>query len=526
MLHRVGAVGGYTAAYGAMQALGMTAGPAAASQPPTLPADLGAGNNVIVLGAGIAGLVTAYELERAGYQVTLLEARDRVGGRNWTLRDGDRVEMVGEESQTVSFSDGLYMNAGPARIPSHHESLLTYCRRLGVALEVEINSSRSAHIWSEGCNGGKPVQMRQGVNDTRGHIAELLAKAINQGALDAAVTAEDRQKLLPFLKIYGDLDDSLAFHGTERSGYVTPPGAAGQLGVHRDPLPLRELLANERLSMTLFEDFIDMQATMFQPVGGMDQIPRAFARALKKTRPVRNAVVTDISCQPVDRPSGVAVAWRDRKSGKTSRLVGDYLVATLPLALLAGIENDFSPEVKAAIASVPNDHSNKIGFEAPRFWERQQIYGGLSFVGGETSLIWYPSAGLHSERGMLLACYGSGPPAATFSARPIAQQITMARAAVARVHPGDEASLTRPVVVNWSKIPFNLGPWPRWRMGGRPDQPNDLPAYTLLNQPHWRVHFTGAHLSQTPGWQEGAVASAHRTISSIATQTRDRAVAA
>ncbi len=76
---------------------------------------------------------------------------------------------------------------------------------------------------------------------------------------------------------------------------------------------------------------------------------------------------------------------------------------------------------------MPYDFSNKIGFDAPRFWEKQQIYGGISFVGGETSLVWYPSNGLHTARGMLLACYGSGPHAKGFAERPLEEQIAIAR---------------------------------------------------------------------------------------------------
>jgi monoamine oxidase len=74
------------------------------------------------------------------------------------------------------------------------------------------------------------------------------------------------------------------------------------------------------------------------------------------------------------------------------------------------------------------------------------------------------------------------------------------------------------VVVNWSKIPFNMGPWPSY--GGRGGQEGhiDDPSYKLLNEPHGRVYFSGAHLSQMPGWQEGAVLSAHRATGMIATR--------
>lgn len=508
---RLGALGGAGVAYAAMGVLGVEAMAAASGTPPALPGDLGRGRSVVILGGGIAGLVVAYELERAGFAVTLLEGRSRLGGRNWTLRGGDKVEMEGEATQTVGFGEGLYLNAGPARIPSHHEGLLGYCRRLGVPLEVEINVSRSAYLWSE---GGRPLQMRQGINDTRGHLAELLAKAVNRGALDADLTLEDREKLLPFLKAYGDLTDDYSFLGTERSGFEQVPGAADQFARARKPVPLKDLLANPQLRATLFEDNINMQATMFQPVGGMDRIVAGLERAIRS--PVMlNAEVTGIT----RKAEGVAVAWRD--AGGASRLTeADFAVITIPLALLAKIPANFEAPVAAAVASVPNAFSNKIGFDAPRFWEKEQIYGGISWVGGDTSLIWYPSNDLHSERGMLLACYGSGPSAKAFAARPLAEQIAAARAAVSRVHPGQEASLAAPVVVNWSKVPFSLGPWPDWYGQAGQEGHMDSPAYRLLNQPHGPIHFAGAHLSQTPGWQEGAVLSAHRTIAALAAQVR------
>ncbi len=512
-LHRLGSVGGYAATYSAMVGLGLMATPGKAA-PLQLPANLGAGRSVVVLGGGISGLVSAYELERAGFSVTLLEARDRLGGRNWTLRNGSKIEMVGETTQTVSFSDNVYMNAGPARIPSHHQGLLGYCDKLGVALEVEVNTSRSAYFWSAASNGGKPIQMRQGANDTRGHISELLAKAIRKGALDQDLTAEDREKLLPFLKVYGDLDEQMAFTGSERSGYVQAPGAGPQLSMKRAPVPLHDLLANEQLRQTLFEETITMQATMFQPVGGMDRIPAAFERAIRS--PIhRNAEVLQIR----QSPTGVAVAWRDRTTGAQNTTTADFAVVTIPHNLLARIDSNFDPEVKAAIAAVPYGYSNKIGFDSPRFWEQQQIYGGISWVGGETNMVWYPSNGMHTARGLLLACYASGAVAKSFAARPMAEQIQIARTAVAHLHPGHGPELSNPAVINWSKIPFNLGPWPDWVGAGAAGEGYMTDAgFRMLNEPHGRVHFSGAHLSQLPSWQEGAVSAAQRTVGQIATR--------
>ncbi len=502
---RLAAVSGIGAAYLSMQALGL-ASRVFAEPAPMLPAKIGSGTRIAVLGAGIAGLVTAYRMERAGFSVTLVEARRRTGGRNWTLRHDDKVEMIGEAEQTVGFSKGMYFNAGPARIPSHHQGLLGYCKLLQVPLEVEVNFSDSALLQSNGAFNGKPIQERQAINDFRGRIAELLSKAINRGALDQELTADDKQRLVAFLKDYGDLSKDSLYKGTDRAGYKILPGAYDQIGVSRDPLSLRDLLHDDALGDMMFDENIVMQAPMFEPVGGMDHIPAAFHRSIRSPI-VLDAEVIRIS-QSMDK---AAVIYRDRKSGRSHQLAADYVVCTLPLPVLATMDTDFSLPVKQAIAAARYDHAAKVAFESPRFWEAEQIYGGLSFGGTATGAVWYPSSRFQSDRGIILGAYVAGAPAASFEALPLAQQIAMARNAIDQLHPGHGAGLSAPVAVDWSKIPYNLGPWIHWT-----NSPADTNAYRLLNQPDGRVYFTGAHLSQLPSWQEGAVLAAHRTIEMIA----------
>ena len=509
VLGKLGMLAGLGPMMGAMQALGM-AGLAHAEDWVPLPTEVGHGRHVVVLGAGIAGLVAAYELEQAGFLVTLLEARDRVGGRAWTVRDGDRIEMIGEATQTARFSDGIYFNAGPARIPSFHQGLLGYAKRFGVPMEVEVNSSRSAYIMGD---DGSKIRMRTAINDMRGRIAELLAKAINQGSLDRELTAADRERLTPFLKAYGDLDATGGFKGTERSGFGNAPGAGVTFASPSTALPLEQLLANQRLPMTLFEDNLYMQATMFEPVGGMDRIHAGFARHLRRP-PLLGAEVTQIRQQH----AGVEVVYRDRSSAVVSRASADYLICTIPFPVLAKIDTNFSPRLKQTVESVKYDYSNKVAFESPRFWEQEQIYGGLSFVGGPTTLVWYPSAGLHSERGMILGCYSSGPVAAEFEKRPIAEQIAFSRGVIDRLHPGHGADCVNGLAVNWHKIPFSLGPWPDWNAGsanGRQEGHIDTPAFRFLQEPEGRIYFAGAALSQTPGWQEGGIQSARRQVTML-----------
>src|SRR3954451_7196565 len=181
--------GGCAAAFSTMNALGLLAR-ADAKPFSGLPKDVGTGKKVVILGAGISGMVAAYELRKAGFTCTLLEARERPGGRNWTVRNGSKVEFTDGSVQHCQWNDGLYLNAGPARIPSIHRTMLGYCEELGVPLEVEINTSRSALMQSDDLNGGRAIEQRQIIYDTRGHLAELFSKTIHQGSLDSVMTKE------------------------------------------------------------------------------------------------------------------------------------------------------------------------------------------------------------------------------------------------------------------------------------------------------------------------------------------------
>src|SRR4051794_2213904 len=187
LLEQVGAAGGGAAVYLAMEALGLAIPTPAGAENFELPRASSTGKSVVILGAGIAGLVSAYELRKAGYRVTVLEARDRIGGRAWTIRGGDRIEQIGRADQRAAFSPGLYFNAGPARIPSTHRVILGYARRLGVQMEPFVNVNRNAG-WDF---SGKVQPERRMINDMRGHIGELLAKAIDRHALDGVVSADE-----------------------------------------------------------------------------------------------------------------------------------------------------------------------------------------------------------------------------------------------------------------------------------------------------------------------------------------------
>lgn len=517
-LTRVAQMGGYRAAFTAMQSLGLLAVAAEASPLPELPAGFGSGKKVVILGAGIAGLVAAYELRKAGFTCTVLEARQRPGGRSWSVRNGSKVEFTDGTTQTCTWEEDNYLNVGPARIPSIHKTLLGYCEELGVPLEVEVNTSRSTLMCCKDLNGGRPVEQRQVVNDTRGYISELLAKSISQHALDQQLTKEDSERMLEFLLKYGDLQSDYSYKGSERSGFSVAPGAGPQVEKLRAPLNLHELLIADFSNGELYEEQIDWQATMFQPIGGMDRIPHAFAKSLGS--------IVHYQC-PVKEirktAKGVRVSYTDQSSGKAQAIEGDYCICTLPISVLQSLDTDFSPEKKQAFHGIAIAALYKIGWEAPRFWEKQyNIYGGISFLKQTVDLVWYPSAKLFSKTGVILSGFNfekndfTDGSLTEFGKLPTIQaKLEASRAAVETLHPGHGQSLSKPIYVYWSKIPYSLGCFGLNMMSSAKE------AYDELSTPDGRLFLAGDYISHISGWQEGAALSAHRAIEGITAHMRN-----
>jgi monoamine oxidase len=502
-LTQVGQAGGFGATYLIMQSMGLLPIPPSVASVPRLSTAEGPGKSVLILGAGIAGLVAAWELSKAGYQCVIVEARRRAGGRNWTIRRGTRVEMTDGTTQICTFDEPDYFNAGPARLPSQHRTMLGYCREFEIPLEVEVNTSRSALMQSDHLNGGKPVEQRQLINDTRGHVAELLTKAIRREALDRELSPADKERMLEFLRTYGDLSPDYFYRGSQRSGYQSMPGAGDRNGVARDPLDMHALLDANLWEGILYEEQFSWQATMFQPLGGMDRIPAAFEKR------VGQMIRFGCSIEQIRKTqTGVRVAYRDLQTGTTETVEANYCICALPFSVLKKIDADFSPDVKQVINNVTYDGAYKIAWESSRFWEKEySIYGGISFLDRPVNLVWYPSARLFSEKGVLLAGY-SLENGSELEHMDLAAKLEASRQSVEALHPGHSRELKKPVCVCWGRIPYNLGSWIHITSDSAL-----YPGYERIIQPDGSIFFAGDHTSHLVGWQEGAALSAHRAVS-------------
>ncbi len=474
---------------------------ASSPRPADWPANVGAGKQVIILGAGISGMCAAFEMAKLGYSCTLLEATDRVGGRVRTLRNGDLVSET-DSSQTCQFDNdpALYFNAGAARIPHHHDLLLGYCREFNVALETFVNENQSARYHSTTTNGGAPLLARQVVSDSQGYIGELLATAVNQGALDGELSTSEKNNLLGLLQQFAGLDNNFNYQDSSRAGFPGQQTAGSRdRGTLLNPIARNDILQSEFWQFKLdFFKQLDQQATMLQPVGGMDKIPQAFEQQVGSNI-IFEAVVAEIR----KTTAGVRVIYQDQ-NGAQITLEADYCLCTIPATVLRDIPNDFSAQHQSEISNFSYSRAGKLAFQSNRFWETEHnIYGGISWTDQDITQIWYPSSAPGSEQGILIGAYtfGTGQ-GERFSAQSTDERLTSAIDQASRIHSDYANQVFSGISISWPKVPFQLGGW------------GNSQANILLTEDE-NIFFAGEHLSILQGWQEGAILSAYSAIDLI-----------
>ena len=500
-LHWVGAFGGATAAYQAAVGLGLLATPALAQRPDIAPLPRGSRKSVLILGAGIAGLVSAYELSRRGYRVTVLEASHRVGGRNYTIRGGDFIDEVGHP-QICGFDrqPHLYFNAGASRIPGDHAALLGYCKELKVRLEPFVNMNRDAWVQDDALFGGKPIRNREYVIETRNYIAELAAKSVKPELLDAPLQAADYQAVIEYLRQFGKLNESLESVRSTKT----------QSSAFDDPQAMRDLLHSKILSGMAYSESEEQIGVMLTPTGGMDRIVAGFMRH------VGQWVQTDAKVEAIRLlDAGVEVDSVSGSARKTLR--ADFCINSIPMQLLTGLAHNFPREYAEGLAAIPRGKYFKLAFQAKeRFWEREGIYGGISWTMQDISQMWYPSHAIHEQKGVILGAYTFGSAAGEMFARLSPdERNALAIRQGEKIHPGYGGYVEHGVSVSWHRINHMLGCAAAWNSARRQQW------FKKLQAPVGRHYLVGDQISELPSWQEGAVHSAFHAIADIDRRVRE-----
>ena len=474
---------------------------------------------VIILGAGLAGLTSAHELIKRGYECHILEAQTRAGGRCITIRQGDSFVEDAEHIHLSHFDDDQYFNPGPARIPSQHITL-DYCRRFHVPIELFPNRNLSTYLHTD--NGttlsGRSIRFREVLTDLQGYVFELLAKALGSGALDAEIGHQERVHLLEFLKVNGDLagpGSHLHYAGSNRRGYTTEPGAGPTPGsiAHRH---LRADLLHSGLGNKFQHlDAYDQQMNMFQIVGGTGKLADAMAQKLPidiyhgcRVKEIRNT------------SKGVSIVYQPGTGDHKVEITADYCICTIPLPVLRTLQTDFSPRLRRAVDAVSYESAVKVGLQmSRRFWEEdERIFAGITMTDLPITQIWYPASGFLGKKGMLVGCYNFGKDAESFGRMSSQSRIDAALKQGGQIHRGYRKHFDNGFSIAWQNVGWTGGAYALF------DDHTRAEHYPALIEPDGRVYLAGEHTTYLNGWMAGAIESGLRAVDMIHArhQTTDR----
>jgi monoamine oxidase len=445
---------------------------------------------VLVLGAGLAGLAAALELQGAGYDVTVLEARERPGGRVLTLRR--------------EFADGLYAEAGAIYVPAQHALTMAYLQRAGVALDLFAPVGRMAVYYLNGQRlrvaPGEPVVWPLPLRaDEQGLSADDLIWRYLGPALaaigDPTESGWPPAELLP-------LDDlSVGAYLRQQGaseGAVTLIGIGGDLYLQGDGADSLSLLWGLRY---LYDALAVDDVYLIR--GGADRFPQALAALLGDR--VRYYMPVE-RIQPGDDQVGVVV----RGPGGSVELTTDHVICTIPFSVLRDIPVDppFSAEKTRAIASLPYTSVTRVYLQTrSRFWLERDESGyastDLSVMAVAPATLGQPGA-----RGILMS-YQAGPTARRTAALGEAERVARTAVEMERVYPGTARELETGASYAW-----DLDPWARGDYSWlAPGQFRTVDPF--VGVPEGRVYFAGEHASPWPGWMQGALWSGWRAATAV-----------
>ena len=438
---------------------------------------------VVVVGAGMAGLVAAYELQRAGHEVMVLEAQQRVGGRILTLRE--------------PFSHGLYAEAGAMRIPVGHQLTQAYVEKFGLQVAEFIKTSADAFVYLQGHKHFRHEVTRDptclGLNLATAMENQTVLQVWEQFVSETAKKVEaDETYWDELVDTYGD--ESL-YSFLKRKQLTTESIMALALLEAMEPV-----MGNSLLDLLQVEVHWQGSA-MTYIVGGMDRLPNAFLPALQ-ARILFGAELVALDYN-VD---SVTVHYKTSISLDT--ITADFAI---PALRFVDILKPFSYAKQMAIRQLHYSDAAKVLIQCRRrFWEEDDaIFGGVTMTDLPNRLVYYPDHGRETGRGVLLGCYTYGEEANRWRSLPAEERVTQTLKYLTHIHPQITAEFETGISKVWGEDKFAGGAFAMFEAG------QQTRLYEHMITPEGPIHFAGEQASLKHMWIEGAVESGLRAAQEI-----------
>ncbi|MFE9423222.1 flavin monoamine oxidase family protein [Kitasatospora sp. NPDC006697] len=462
-----------------------------------------AGRQVTVIGAGMAGLVTAAELERSGYRVTVVEADGRIGGRILTHRFGTDPGAPSVE-------------LGAMRIPAHHRRTLRWIDRLGLGDRLTEFRPLLSEPHAFVSTGRGHVRIGEATDPLRAELRGRLGAPADHYrpdtlAFGAWFTAVVGASAPPELREALATDLRCHLLGLVDRLERVPRGDDGRIDLHalfRDHPGIRAG-CSARLNGFLDDILLETSTGLHRLAGGLDQLPHRLARALQG--PIR----CGHRVERIDVRAG-EVVLHVRHGGRTYLRPSDFVVCTAPFPTVRRMRlTGVDAEKLAVLREVDYCAATKVALHCREpFWQRAGITGGASFTGGRLRQTYYPPVeGAPGRGAALLASYTIGAEADGLGLLPPRLRHRQVVRELASVHP----ELLRPGMVlgsataAWGQSPLSGGCATRWGL----DPQRAVQQSQRAARPVHRLFFAGEHCSSTPAWIEGAIESAEQAVAAV-----------
>jgi monoamine oxidase len=454
---------------------------------------------IIIIGAGMAGLVSASLLKQAGHNVTILEATDRVGGRIYTLRR--------------DFRDDQYLEAGAMRIPHTHLLTLEYINKFQLPINRFINTTPNDIIYVRGIKTrlwmyeqnpdilGYPVYPHE-----RGKTAaELLKLAIKP--VTEFIEQDPRKGWLWAIQELDkySMDTYLRYNPY---GVTLSPGAIEKIKVLLTLEGLMELSFLEMLRELLVLFTPDI--TFYEITGGNDLLPKAFTDQLK------DDIHYGLYVKKIEQHDNQVTVRAVHKVLEPFQITGDLVIVTIPFSVLQFVEVEprdlFSDNKWKAIRETKYAGSTKSGIQFKnRFWEKQGLFGGQTVTDLPIKYVQYPSHDLGTEEsGVILGSYTWDDDAIPWDSLEDDNRLEYVLRNLATIH-GEAVyrDFQGGVSHSWIRYPYSAGAFTMFK----PEQIKELNPY--IATPEGRVHFAGEHASTAHAWIQGSIESGIRVADEV-----------